>query len=136
MNRVALVAILSLFTIGIGSCSAQKEFVSLDFHTFEAEFVNKTEYQKTDYWAQIKGKYVKWTGVVLAVREDGSILIDINHLQFEVAEVLLATNEPSEVLASINKGDTITFIGRLNRFEYREIGQYFYHLSVGQIIPE
>jgi len=136
MKRVALVAILSLFTIGIGSCAAEPQFISTDFHTFEAEFVNKTEYQKTDYWAQIKGRYVKWTGVVLAVREDGSILIDINHLEFGVAEVLLSTGEPSEVLASINKGDTITFIGRLNRFEYREIGQYFYYLSVGQIIPE
>ena len=96
---------------------ALDEFVKLPFEELDEIFgrENKmTESQKDTLWEEHKNKYVRWTGEVMS-RGKGRVsglMMGIKHKKGTDVE-LIFDNEKEDMVLSTEKGDKITYTGKL-----------------------
>lgn len=92
-------------------------FVKLSFEELNEIFgrENKmTESQKDTLWEELKNKYVRWTGEVMS-RGKGRVsglMMGIKHKKGTDVE-LIFDNEKEDMVLSTEKGDKITYTGKL-----------------------
>ncbi|MCR4344499.1 MAG: hypothetical protein NUV44_07010 [Candidatus Scalindua sp.] len=94
------------------------EFVTESFDDLCNIFGNYsklTESQKKDSWNQYKGKYVRWTGVVnyKGLTNDDWNRAGIRH-NIDTNVELIFGDDKKSIVKMINKGDRITYTGKLS----------------------
>ncbi|MBC8549389.1 MAG: hypothetical protein H8D23_07035 [Candidatus Brocadiales bacterium] len=97
---------------------ASVEFVTESFDDLFNIFGNYsklTESQKKDSWNRYKGKYVRWTGVVnyKGLTNDDWNRAGIRHNVDTNVELMFGDDKKS-IVKMINKGDRITYTGKLS----------------------
>jgi len=91
--------------------------VKISFEELDALFGRKnrmTESQKDKLWKEYKNKYIRWTGEVVS-RGKGRVSglrMGIKHTEGIDVE-LVFTNDKERMVLGTNKGDTITYTGKL-----------------------
>ncbi len=95
-----------------------EEFVTESFDDLLNIFGNYsklTETQKKDSWGKYKGKYVRWEGIVnyKGLTKDDWNRAGIRHNVDTNVELVFGDNK-KEIVKLINKGDRITYTGKLS----------------------
>ena len=95
-----------------------KKFITESFEDLFNTFGNYsklTESQKKDSWNKYKGKYVKWTGVVncKGLSSDDWNRVGIRHNVGTNVELIFG-NDNKSIVNITNKGDRITYTGKLS----------------------
>ena len=95
-----------------------KKFITESFEDLFNTFGNYsklTESQKKDSWNKYKGKYVRWTGVVnyKGLSSDDWNRVGIRHNVGTSVELIFG-NDNKSIVNITNKGDRITYTGKLS----------------------
>ncbi|MBT3879714.1 MAG: hypothetical protein HON76_14295 [Candidatus Scalindua sp.] len=104
------------FNFQMGETAA--EFVTESFEDLFDIFGNYsklTESQKEDSWNEYKGKYVRWNGIVnyKGLTDDSWNRAGIRH-SVDTNVELMFNEDKKRIVKMINKGDRITYTGRLS----------------------
>ncbi len=93
----------------------EANIISNNFLSFDKAYDEKTDIQRTEYWKQVRGKYVKWTGTVADVRDGGNIyfIVRPDTLVADFVADFGSSPEAKKTLVNIKKGTRLTIIGKL-----------------------
>jgi hypothetical protein len=97
---------------------AKEEYVTESFEDLFNIFGNYsklTESQKKDSWNKYKGKYVRWNGIVnyKGLTDDDWNRVGIRH-NVDTNVELMFGEDKKNIVKMINKGDRITYTGKLS----------------------
>jgi len=84
--------------------------LGMDLSQFVAKYDSLTDLQKKDFVSQSTGKWVDWSGTVLDVQTDGTILVDIPET---LASSVSLKGVSMADAVNLSKGTTIRFTGRI-----------------------
>ncbi len=84
--------------------------LGMDLSQFVAKYDSLTDLQKKDFVSQSTGKWVDWSGTILDVQTDGTILVDIPET---LASSVSLKGVPLTDAGNLSKGATIRFTGRI-----------------------
>lgn len=86
--------------------------ISTDYKTFQQNYTKLTQVQRNDYFQNVNGHMVQWTGTVEEVSSEFIYVRCLNMYTYDY--VAYFSSEYGEILKSINKGDKITIKGRIS----------------------
>lgn len=95
--------------------SGDANIISTNFVAFDRTWDEKTDIQKTEYWKQVRGKYVQWTGTVVDVRDGGNIyfIVRPDTLVADFVADFGSSPEAKKTLMNLKKGMKLTIVGKL-----------------------
>ena len=121
---VAILVILFKFPYREGTDVAQKDTILLSFDDFHNIIGGNDQIsisQKKELFSEYAGKYVNWVGEVVRIdkQKSGDLILRIKHLP-ETSDYDVSVSfdlSQKEKLDSISPGSTISYTGKLFRFE-------------------
>lgn len=121
-----------------------KQYIDMDFKQFveTMESDKVTILQKQNLYDSSIGKYVRWRGEVEEVTQNSIYLKYIDKFFYGGDVLLFVTGDKITELASLNKGDKITFEGMITKesiphgVEYYRGYAYNFQLFNGKIISK
>ena len=93
-----------------------EKVISTDFASFEAPYKQMTDIQKEDYFKQVKGRYVQWTGTVEEVDKNTISVVCLDDT-LTMDFVAIVDDWDKETLKNIQKGQPITIKGKISQQE-------------------
>jgi hypothetical protein len=85
--------------------------LGMDMSQFISKYDSFTDLQKKDFISQSVGKWVSWTGTIVDVQSDGSIVVDIPGT---LASSIDLKGVPNNVAITLSKDQPISYEGRLS----------------------
>ncbi len=112
---VAIIAVLVVWRVSQRVRELEAPVDPVTFQELEATFRGSrdlTEAQRQELLASLSGTKVRWSGVVEDVDQDNVVFVDIDGLLYDVRFQLTR-----EQAVRVNRGETITFVGLIDRVE-------------------